>query len=104
MAKQKSSKKKETFSYFAPEAQAVLLAGSFNDWGQQPITLKKQKSGLWKGAVALEPGAYEYRFLVDGEWRDDPDCATRVANPFSSENCVRIVESSGDAPKAGDTM
>jgi hypothetical protein len=28
---------------------------------------------------------------VDGEWRDDPECVLREANPFGSENMMRQV-------------
>ncbi len=31
------------------------------------------------------------RFLVDNEWRDDPECTLRVPNPYGSENAVRKV-------------
>ncbi len=100
MSKPKSANKQETFSYSAPEAQTVALAGSFNCWGQSPIPLKKQKSGLWKATVALEPGVYEYRFLVDGEWRDDPESSTRITTPFGTENSVRVVEPPAAPPAA----
>ncbi|MEO8429436.1 MAG: isoamylase early set domain-containing protein [Verrucomicrobiota bacterium] len=85
-------KKIETFSYLAPEARSVMLTGDFTDWEQNPVPLKKQKSGTWKTTVSLEPGTHEYRFLVDGEWSDDPGCLMRVKNPFGAENCVRTVE------------
>jgi hypothetical protein len=39
----------------------------------------------------LEPGTYHYRFLVDGQWRDDPECTLRVDNPYGSNNAVRQV-------------
>ena len=31
---------------------------------------------------------YRYRFLVDGEWRDDPDCKFTIANPFGNADAV----------------
>ena len=92
MAKQMSPKQKVGFTFFAPEAQSVSLAGSFTQWEQNAAGLKKQKSGLWKTQLALEAGVHEYRFLVDGQWRDDPACSQRVPNSFGSENCVRVVE------------
>lgn len=90
------SKSKQTFSLVAPGAQEVLLAGDFTGWEQRAVSLKKGKEELWTATVLLEPGKHEYRFLVDGQWSDDPDCPIRVQNQFGTENCVRIVP---DAPK-----
>ncbi len=81
-----------TFSFSGPEAESVLVAGDFTGWTQAPLPLKKGRTGIWKTTVALEPGRYEYRLLVNGEWRDDPACPNRHPNPFGGENCVRIVE------------
>ena len=82
---------KETFAIFAPEAQTVELVGNFTDWEQSPISLKKGKDGIWKSAVTLAAGTYEYRFKVDGQWRNDPDCPRRTTNPYGEENCIREV-------------
>jgi 1,4-alpha-glucan branching enzyme len=91
MAVPKGSKHKVTFLYEAPRAQTVLLAGDFTGWQQAPLNLKKDKAGVWKKSVSLPPGRYEYRLLVDGEWRDDPHCSSRQPNQFGGENCVCIV-------------
>jgi 1,4-alpha-glucan branching enzyme len=56
------------------------------------ILMKRQKTGIWKTTVSLESGRYEYRFLVDGQWRDDPASVEKVANRYGTENCVRTVE------------
>lgn len=87
----KATKRRVTFKLFAPEAQEVLLSGNFNEWAYDVLPLKKDPSGVWKTLVSLAPGTYEYRFIVDGQWRDDPECPLRVENPFGSENCVRVV-------------
>jgi len=91
MAKQKLAKQKVTFSYAAPEAQNVSLAGDFTGWQQAPLTLKKDKGGVWKKTVSLPPGKYQYRLLVDGQWRDDPQCRERQANEFGGQNCICVV-------------
>jgi 1,4-alpha-glucan branching enzyme len=91
MSNEKAAKQKVTFSYSAPTAQEVLLAGDFTGWAQAPLALKKQKGGLWKRTISLPPGSYEYRLLVDGEWRDDPQCPNHRPNQFGGENCVCIV-------------
>ena len=92
MAKSKTGKRKVTFSYAAPEAQAVLLAGYFTGWQEAPVSLKKDKNGVWTKTIILPPGRYEYRLLVNGEWRDDPQCPNRQPNQFGGENCVCIVD------------
>jgi len=91
MAMQITDKKKESFTYFAPAAANVLLAGDFTDWEKNPVTLKKQKDGSWKATIPLDPGVHEYRFLVDGQWRDDEACPARKPNAFGAVNCVREV-------------
>ena len=84
------SKQKQTFSFNAPTAASVLLAGDFTQWQKHSIALRKQADGTWKATTSLSPGTYHYRFLVDGEWRDDPACM-RVENPFGSQDAVRVV-------------
>jgi 1,4-alpha-glucan branching enzyme len=71
-----------------PDAQSVTVAGDFCDWRTDRYALKKNKKGLWTTMLTLAPGRYEYRFVVDGEWLNDPDCAERTANEFGGENCV----------------
>jgi hypothetical protein len=80
-----------SFTLDAPDAQAVALAGSFNGWAPDARPLKRGKGGAWETTFLLPPGRYEYRFVVDGQWRDDPACTERVPNGHGSENCVRHV-------------
>jgi hypothetical protein len=68
-----------------------MLAGDFTGWQQAPLAMTKGKNGLWKKIVSLPPGRYEYRLLVDGEWRDDPNCPHRQTNQFGGQNCVCII-------------
>src|SRR5215510_3297563 len=79
---------KQTFSFKAPEAHSVLLAGDFTHWLKHPIPLRKQPDGVWSITASLKPGTHHYRFVVDGEWRDDPECTVRVQNPFGTQNDV----------------
>ena len=81
----------QTFSLHAPEAMSVQLAGDFTQWQERPISLQKGADGVWRTAVLLPPGKHHYRFLVDGEWRDDPECALREPNPYGGENMTRQV-------------
>jgi 1,4-alpha-glucan branching enzyme len=103
MAKQKITKQKVTFSYNAPDAQTVSVAGDFTSWDQAPVSLKKDKSGRWKKTVSLATGRYEYRLIVDGEWKNDPQCSLRQPNQFGTENCICIVEAPAAKPSLRPT-
>lgn len=89
MAKRAKNGNQQVFRFTAPEARSVLLVGDFTHWQQQAIPLQKDKEGIWSAAVSLTPGKHTYRFIVDGEWRDDPECTLRVPNPFGGQDMVR---------------
>jgi 1,4-alpha-glucan branching enzyme len=83
---------KTEFSLLAPLAESVFIAVSFNQWNPSSHPLRKDKQGIWKISLPLDPGQYEYRFFVDEEWQNDPDSSSLVENPFGTLNCVKIVE------------
>jgi DnaK suppressor protein len=86
----------------APEASTVVVTGSFCGWAPEGRALARNRQGIWKTTLHLPPGRHEYRFLVDGEWKDDPACTERVPNAFGSENCVLCVY--GKPPIGGSHM
>jgi 1,4-alpha-glucan branching enzyme len=79
---------KVEFSLEAPHAQSVKLAADFTDWENLALDMVKLTDGDWFATVPLSPGTYSYRFIVDGEWRDDPHAPTREPNPFGTVNAV----------------
>ena len=81
----------QRFSITAPGATSVMLVGDFTHWQDQPISMAKREGSLWTASVPLPPGTHHYRFLVDGQWQDDPECMLRAPNPFGGENSVRTV-------------
>lgn len=83
--------KKVSFEWKGSGAREVLLAADFTQWQLRAIPLVRQRTGSWKATVTLPPGQYQYRFLVDGVWCDDPACTARVSNEFGGENCVKTV-------------
>jgi len=100
MAKRNSTKNATTqtgngraqaFSFTAPTAMSVQLVGDFTHWEEQPVRMRKGAHGIWRATVELPPGAHHYRFLVDGQWRDDPECELRVPNPFGTQDAIRKV-------------
>jgi 1,4-alpha-glucan branching enzyme len=71
-------------------AKKVLLVGDFNGW--KPAEMKKQKDGHFAALVGLPPGTYEYKFIVDGQWRVDPDNSAWALNPHGTLNSVAQVQ------------
>ena len=80
------------FEYLNAAAREVFVAGTFNQWDPLATVLKPGAEGKWDVELALEPGRYEYRFVVDGQWTEDPKSPEYAANPFGGLNSVLQVE------------
>ena len=83
---------------FYPGANGVFIAGSFNDWHPSAIPLQPQGGGRWAVDLMLKRGRYEYRFIVDGQWMDDPLSPAYVSNPFGGLNGVLAVGAPSEIP------
>ena len=81
-------------------AQEVCIAGSFNDWHPSVTPMVRLDDGKWAKELALPPGRYEYRFVVDGQWVDDPAATELIPNPFGTPNAVLEVRPATPAPLA----
>ena len=81
---------KVTFSIEAPEAKKVSVVGDFNKWKAGADSLKKLKNGNFKGTLDLETGkSYQFRYLVDGEYKNDAEADNYVWNDFAgADNSV----------------
>ena len=74
-------------------AKKVSLCGDFNRWTSDATPMKRGKDGLWETSVALAPGRYEYKFIVDGHWIPDPRATEHVWNRHGTLNSVIEVRS-----------
>ncbi|HDQ00427.1 MAG TPA: hypothetical protein ENN22_14775 [bacterium] len=66
---------KVAFKLDAPaNINSVAVVGDFNNWSHETHLLKfDEPSGIWQTELILNPGTYEYRFLIDGSmWIKDP--------------------------------
>jgi len=64
------------------------VAGTFNNWKVGAAPLNSLGGGKWAKELSLAPGRYEYRFVVDGQWIDDPKAKVYVSNPHGGRNAV----------------
>lgn len=72
----------------AAGANRVLIAGDFNDWNPDRTPLMHVDSDTFQIKVPLTPGRYQYRYVVDGNWRNDPDNHNVEMNPYGELNNV----------------
>ncbi len=92
LSKQRKLGKKIAFEYYAPQAQQVSVAGTFNNWHPAEHLLKKDRKGNWKLALTLPPGRYEYRYRVDGSWQNEQRPTECAPNTFGTWNCIVVVQ------------
>lgn len=64
-------------------ASEVFLAGSYDGWASWR-RMEKSSAGVFVTALHLYPGQYEIKFIVDGEWRVDPNRPIIWANGFEN--------------------
>ena len=76
------------FTFSAPAAHMVEVAGTFNNWHPQTNPLVPTGTGDWTARLMLKSGRYEYRFVVDGFWTDALEDPLKAANPFGGFNSV----------------
>ena len=72
------------------KAHTVAIAGDFNGWSPQANILEdSDEDGIWIGTLKLEPGRYEYMFVLDGEkWFPDPNALRYVKDGFGNKNAI----------------
>jgi 1,4-alpha-glucan branching enzyme len=81
-------KQEIVLTFCAPTAKVVQVAGTFNGWRPEANPLMHNGSGEWAARLMLKSGEYEYRFVVDGVWTDDPQATRRANNPHGGLNSV----------------
>ena len=80
-------------SFFLPgfeSAQKVVLSGSFNGWDEEAFVMDKVEGG-WAIRLQLEAGRYEYKFIVDGHWTEDPGNPEKEKNEHETFNSILYV-------------
>ncbi len=80
------------FSFSAPNARKVFIAGKFNNWSTSATPMKKDRDGTWRVKVKLSPGRHEFKYFVDGAWAQNIPGADLVPNSFGTYNGVIGVE------------
>jgi 1,4-alpha-glucan branching enzyme len=79
------------FQIFKPDAKQVHVCGEFNNWSPEATPLQRNPDGKWETALQLQPGRYQYKFVVDGQWVTDPNAIENIPNQHGSLNSLLTV-------------
>ena len=73
----------------------VRIAGDFNGWipdkGVHSVIESEGPTRVWTKVLHLRPGTYQYRYVVDGEWCEDPTNPNTVPNPAGLSNSILVI-------------
>ena len=77
------------------QANDVRIAGDFNGWvpdkGVRSLIESEGETRVWTKILRLAPGTYQYRYVVDGEWRADPENPEAISSAVGGRNSVLVV-------------
>jgi len=77
------------FSLEAPADATVQIAGDFNGWVPESLYRRiHQGKSIWLKAIPLKPGAYAYKYVLNGNWISDPANNDTVDDQRGGENSL----------------
>lgn len=74
-----------------PAGCEVYVAGTFNEWRPSQGKMSKAKDGSFRTQMQLDPGHYQYMFVVDGVWHNDPEAPQQELSPSGTVNSAFTV-------------
>lgn len=80
-----------TFSVNAPDAKAVYLAGEMSDWKDDVFKMQRGANGNWDLTLYLQQGAWQYKFVVDGQWFADKSNPKNTDDGYQGLNSVIVL-------------
>ncbi|MGM0442721.1 MAG: glycogen-binding domain-containing protein [Fibrobacterota bacterium] len=88
-ASKTAKRKRVAFTYDGKPGRRVFVAGTFNDWNPGEKELKDRTGGGdYSLNVLLTKERHLYKFVVDGEWINDPQCDQYDEDGFGGVNSV----------------
>jgi 1,4-alpha-glucan branching enzyme len=91
-----------TFTYTDPNATTVEVAGEFSNWKTLPLA--KDTSGTWARTLQLKAGQYGYKFVVNGDWKLDPNNSARKSVNGIENSAITVGDAAAPTPAAGATF
>jgi len=61
--------------------------------------------GVWQLAIALDPGTYQYKFVINGTtWKEDPEALSYVDDGFGGRNGAFTLTNDGKIEPVGGQL
>ena len=77
------------FNFEAPADATVEIAGDFNNWVPESLHRKAlHGKSMWHKAIPLKPGAYAYKYVLNGNWIPDPTNENTVDDQCGGKNSL----------------
>ena len=57
--------------------------------------MTKGDDGIWRAVLPVGPGRYEYKFVIDDVWQEDPGNPDTVSDPYGGSNSVLNIGEDG---------
>ena len=93
-AAKKPARRNVTFKLEDAPGREVFVAGCFCNWDPKKHRLTDHEGkGVYTARILLAPGEYQYKFVVNGEWRLDSANPNFVPNEFGTLNSLLKVDS-----------
>lgn len=67
----------------------IYLAGNFNGWNPSNddyLLADEDGDGIYSITINLEPGTYQYKFVIDSRWTKDPNAPGSHPDGFGGQN------------------
>jgi len=84
--------------------KSVSVAGEFNAWNKDANPMHADADGVtWRTTLRLDPGSYQYKFVVDGDkWTVDPQAPTRTEADGNVNSLLLVAPLGYDKPASPD--
>ena len=71
--------------------EKASLVGDFNDWNEASHPFRQDRDGTWRVTLKLVRGReYAFRYLIDGEWRNEGSADRCELNSHGGCNSVLV--------------
>ena len=87
LKKSEKIKQQITFNPQGKKYRKVQIKGEMNAWNPNNTNLTF-KNNIWKTEIEIEPGTYQYLFVVDGKEMLDPANPDKISNGMGGFNSV----------------